>query len=225
MTVSAILTDIEGTTSSIDFVHQVLFPYAGDRIADFVREQRDDPQIAAILDDARSAAGAPNADIEAVISQLQQWIAEDRKVTALKSLQGRLWERGYVNGDFTGHVYDDAVICMRKWFEAGLSLYVYSSGSVQAQQLLFGNSDAGDLRPLFSGYFDTRVGQKRDSSSYREIATMIAVPANDILFLSDVFEELDAARDAGMATVQLVRDAKVVAGDHRVATDFSDITP
>ena len=225
MTVSAILTDIEGTTSSIDFVHQVLFPYAGDRIADFVREQRDDPQIAAILDDARSTAGAPNADIEAVISQLQQWIAEDKKVTALKSLQGRLWERGYVSGDFTGHVYDDAVICMRKWFEAGLSLYVYSSGSVQAQQLLFGNSDAGDLRPLFSGYFDTRVGQKRDSSSYREIATMIAVPANDILFLSDIFEELDAARDAGMATVQLVRDAKVVAGDHRVATDFSDITP
>ena len=224
MTVSAILTDIEGTTSSIDFVHQVLFPYAGDRIGDFVREQRDDPEIAAILDDARSAAGAPNADIESVISQLRQWIAEDKKVTALKSLQGRLWERGYVNGDFTGHVYDDAVICMREWFEAGLSLYVYSSGSIQAQQLLFGHSDAGDLRPLFSGYFDTRVGQKRDSSSYREIATMIAVPADDILFLSDVFEELDAARDAGMATVQLVRDARVLVGGHRVATDFSDIT-
>jgi enolase-phosphatase E1 len=223
MTVSAILTDIEGTTSSIDFVHRVLFPYASDRLADFVRSQHAQPAVAAALDDARSAAGDPHADTETVVSQLLQWIIEDKKVTALKSLQGQLWEQGYINGDFTGHVYEDAVSRLRDWSEFGIELYVYSSGSVQAQELLFGYSDAGDLRPLFSGYFDTRVGHKRDPSSYADIASTIEVEAGDMLFLSDIAEELDAARDAGMQTCQLVRDENVVVGDHRVAADFNEV--
>ena len=223
MTTAAILADIEGTTSSIDFVHNVLFPYASDRLAEFVGRHQDEPEIASILDQARVAAGESDADVERITNVMLQWIADDKKVTALKALQGHMWQHGYVNGDFTGHVYDDAVQGLRNWVNAGIPVYIYSSGSVQAQQLLFGYSDAGDLRPLISGYFDTRVGNKRDAASYREIAASIACAPENMLFLSDVAEELDAARMAGMRTIQLVRDRKVVVGDHPVATDFGNV--
>ena len=223
MSIAAILTDIEGTTSSIEFVHDVLFPYASENLAEFVRENQEHPGVAALIDDVRKEAEEQGADTERVIAILLQWIREDRKATPLKALQGKLWRYGYVNGDFTGHVYEDAVNHLQTWYEAGIPIYVYSSGSVQAQQLLFGYSDAGDLRAFFSGFFDTRVGHKRKSSSYAEIATMIGYPTENILFLSDVAEELDAAREAGMQTVQLVRDDDVVIGDHRVAKEFSEV--
>ena len=223
MTVAAILTDIEGTTSSIDFVHDVLFPYASENLADFVHENSDNPRTAKILDEARTEGGDPDADTDAVIALLLQWIEEDRKVPALKELQGQLWRNGYMNGELTGHVYEDAVEYLVSWSEAGIPVYVYSSGSVQAQQLLFGYSDAGDLRPVFSGYFDTRVGHKREAASYAEIATMINLPAENILFLSDITEELDAARDAGMQTVQLVRNDNVETGDHRTVNGFAEV--
>ncbi|MBT8077021.1 MAG: acireductone synthase [Gammaproteobacteria bacterium] len=223
MSIAAILTDIEGTTSSIEFVHEVLFPYASENLAAFVRENQDHPGIAKLISDARDEAGEPDANTEEVIAILLQWIREDRKATALKALQGKLWRFGYVNGDFTGHVYPDAVSHMQSWYEAGIPIYVYSSGSVQAQQLLFGYSNAGDLRAFFSGFFDTRVGHKRKPSSYSEIATMIGYPPENILFLSDVAGELDAAREAGMQTVQIVRDDNVVVGDHRVAQEFGEV--
>ena len=223
MNIAAILTDIEGTTSSIDFVHDVLFPYASVNLAEFVRREHEQPAIAALLDEVRQQADDSDAGLETIIAKLLQWIEEDQKVTALKALQGHLWKSGYENGEFTGHVYKDAADYMRRWADAGIPLYVYSSGSVEAQQLLFGYSDAGDLRPLFSGYFDTRVGHKRESDSYREIAMMINIPAPNILFLSDVLEELDAARDAGLQTVQLVRDDDVIVGEHRVAADFTEV--
>ena len=223
MSIAAILTDIEGTTSSIDFVHRVLFPYASRNLPEFVRENQEEPSIASIIDEARETVGEPNADTEQMIAHLLRWIDEDRKETPLKTLQGKMWRHGYVNGDFTGHVYEDAVSHLQTWFEAGIPIYVYSSGSVQAQQLLFGYSDAGDLRPVFSGFFDTRVGHKREASSYRQIATMIGYPTENILFLSDVAAELDAARDAGMQTVQLVRDDDVVLGDHRIAREFGEV--
>jgi enolase-phosphatase E1 len=154
---------------------------------------------------------------------LLQWIADDRKVTALKALQGHIWKHGYKSGDFTGHMYGDAVEYLRQWRAAGKRLYVYSSGSVAAQELSFGYSDAGDLTPLFSGYFDTRIGHKREPDAYRTIATEIGAAAADILFLSDVAEELDAAAAAGMQTTQLVRDDRVMAGTHRIAHDFSEV--
>ena len=223
VTTRAILTDIEGTTSSIDFVHEILFPYASEKLAEFVTQHEAEPAIAAILDDARAVAEEPEADTARLIALMQRWIAEDRKVTALKALQGHLWQHGYINGDFTGHVYDDAVAHLRAWADSGIPLYVYSSGSVQAQKLLFGHSDGGDLTPLFSGYFDTLVGHKRESSSYEAIAASIGVPAGEILFLSDVAEELDAARTSGMQTVQLVRDENVVVGEHAVAADFNEV--
>jgi enolase-phosphatase E1 len=223
MTVRVILTDIEGTTTSIDFVHQVLFPYASKMLPEFVRRHQQDDEIADILQDARTAAGEPNASLDRLIETLLTWIEEDRKVTALKALQGQLWRHGYENGDFTAHVYEDAAACMRRWHADGISLYVYSSGSVAAQKLLFGHSDAGDLTPLFDGYFDTRIGHKREADSYRAIVAEIGAAAGDILFLSDVAEELDAAAIAGLQTVQLVRDEQVERGTHRIAHDFAEV--
>jgi enolase-phosphatase E1 len=223
MTTRAIVTDIEGTTSSIDFVHKVLFPYAGRELPGYVRAHRADPHVASILDDVRQEANEPDADVETIIEILLGWIVEDRKTTALKTLQGHVWKHGYENGDFTGHIYDDAVRCLRKWFDDGIALYVYSSGSVGAQKLLFGHSDAGDLCPVFRGYFDTQIGHKREADAYRNISRQIALPAEDILFLSDILEELDAAAEAGMQTMQLVRNQDVVTGSHRIVHDFHEV--
>jgi enolase-phosphatase E1 len=224
MTIKAILTDIEGTTSSIDFVHQVLFPYASRELPDFVRKNEGDAEIAGILREVRDAAGAADVSTEETIEILLLWIKEDRKITALKLLQGHVWKHGYESGGFTGHIYADAVTNLRRWQEDGIELYVYSSGSVGAQKLLFGHSDAGDLRPLFKGYFDTESGNKREAIAYKTIAGSIRLPPGDILFLSDVAEELDAAAATGMQTMQLVRNDKVIRGSHRIAADFDEVT-
>jgi enolase-phosphatase E1 len=141
----------------------------------------------------------------------------------LKTLQGHIWKRGYEQGDFTGHMYDDAVECLRRWSADGIRLFVYSSGSVGAQKLLFGFSDAGDLTPLFEGYFDTTIGHKKEVEAYREIAKSIGEGAEDILFLSDVADELDAAHAAGMQTCQLVRTEDVEIGQHPTARNFAEV--
>jgi enolase-phosphatase E1 len=220
---AAIVLDIEGTTSSIDFVHKVLFPYAARELPGFVRQRHQQPEIRSILSDLRSEAAEPAADVERSVQILAQWMQEDRKATSLKALQGMVWERGYHNGDFKGHVYADAARNMRKWAAQGIALYIYSSGSVQAQKLLFAHSDAGDLRPLIRGYFDTRIGHKREAASYQLICQTLQFGAEHILFLSDIAEELDAAAAAGMKTVQLVRDDRVVRGRHPVAADFDHV--
>lgn len=223
MTIGAILTDIEGTTTSIDFVYEVLFPYARKHIAGFVRSHPDNPAVQQQLNAVNQEVGR-QLSVEQAIEQLINWIDEDRKLTPLKSLQGMVWKQGYVDRGFTGHVYADAVEYLRHWHAAGIRLYVYSSGSVPAQKLLFAYSDFGDLTPLFSGYFDTTVGMKREVGSYRKIAAEIGLAAEEILFLSDIPEELDAARDAGMQTAWLVRDAATVTdAGHPVYQDFSGI--
>lgn len=194
----AILTDIEGTTSSIAFVAEVLFPYARARLADFCA--RNAPAVAPIL--AEVAAEAPDADpVETLIG----WIDADRKATPLKELQGMIWAQGYADGALKGHVYPDAVAGLRRWHAAGLALYVFSSGSVAAQKLLFGHSEAGDLTPLFSGYFDTRTGPKREAESYAAIAGAIGLAPAEILFLSDTPEEVVAACAAGMEALRIDR--------------------
>ncbi len=200
----AILTDIEGTTSSIAFVHDVLFPYAIRALPGFVRHNIDDAAVRHWLDKAAMDIGGVVSD-DCIVDILQQWIREDRKHPALKALQGMLWKDGYERGDYHGHVYPDAVDALRGWHAAGIGLHVYSSGSVDAQKLLFAHSDAGDLSDLFAGNFDTSVGAKRDVGSYLRIAQELGMPPGDILFLSDVVEELDAARLAGMRTVLLDR--------------------
>lgn len=221
--IKAIVTDIEGTTSALSFVQDVLFPYARKHLAAFVAAHGHEPAVRALLDDANGEAGG-GLDEAGVIAQLERWIDEDRKATPLKSLQGLIWESGYRNGDFKGHIYPDAAAQLCAWHDRGTRLYVYSSGSVYAQRLLFGHSEAGDLTPLFSGYYDTRIGGKREAASYRAIVADIGVPAGEILFLSDIVEELDAARTAGMRTVQLVRNGALDPhAPHRQVRDFNAI--
>ncbi len=215
----AILTDIEGTTSSIDFVHQVLFPHARRAMPDFLRARAGEPEVAALL------ARFEGAGLEAVIATLDGWMAEDRKETTLKALQGLIWEQGYRDGRYRGHVYPDAVAGLRRWQAAGKRLYVYSSGSVQAQRLLFGFSEAGDLTPLFDGYFDTTVGAKRERASYTAIAERIGLPPGQILFLSDITAELDAATEAGLQTTLLARDGCPPTSVHPCTTTFDTIEP
>ena len=204
MNKTTILTDIEGTTSSISFVRDVLFPYSRAALPDFVRENGDDPKVRHWLDVVAVENGSMCQD-EMIIETLQGWIDQDHKHTALKALQGMVWEAGYRGGDFTAPLYPDVAPALRHWHDAGHGLAVYSSGSVPAQKLLFSHTDAGDLVPLFRGFFDTEIGHKRDADSYRLIADRLDRSAGDILFLSDVVAELDAARDAGMRTVLLDR--------------------
>lgn len=206
--IKAIVTDIEGTTSSIDFVHQTLFPYARERLRRFLAEHGQEPAVAHELAEVARMEGRALSVTEAA-DVLERWIAEDRKLTPLKSLQGMIWRQGYEAGALKGHVYADTPAALRRWHAQGLRLYVYSSGSEEAQRLIFRHTDYGDLTPLFSGYFDTRIGGKREAASYRHILEQIGLPAESVLFLSDIGEELDAARTAGMQTCQLLRDETV----------------
>jgi len=188
----AIVTDIEGTTSSIAFVTQTLFPYARAALPAYVAAHAQ--AVAPLLEAVRAAEpGDP-------VATLQRWIDEDRKATPLKEIQGRIWAQGYAEGAFHGHVYPDAALALRSWREAGYRLFVYSSGSVEAQRLLFTHSDQGDLSGLFSGWFDTTTGAKRESASYARIARAIGAAPGAILFLSDVQAELDAAETVGVRT-------------------------
>ena len=212
----AILTDIEGTTSAIAFVKERLFPFVEAALDGFLDAHVGDPRVAAVL------ADVPGPDQRAT---LRQWMREDAKVTALKSLQGLIWRAGYEDGRIKGHLWPDVPACLRAWHEAGVTLAVYSSGSVEAQQLLFRHSDAGDLEGLFSGFFDTRVGAKREAASYAAIATSLGLDPGSILFLSDVAEELDAAAASGLMTCQLVRaaDGTRACGRHADAADFPSV--
>jgi enolase-phosphatase E1 len=199
-----VLTDIEGTTSSIAFVKDVLFPYARRELPRFVRERGDEPQVRRWLDAVAVEHGAM-CDDAMIAEVLQGWIDEDRKQTALKALQGMVWEDGYRSGELIAPIYPDAAEALRCWHDVGRRLAVYSSGSVAAQKLFFSHSDAGDLTPLFSDFFDTEVGHKRNADSYQRIADTLKHDSKDILFLSDVIEELDAARSVRMRTVLVDR--------------------
>ena len=201
----AVVTDIEGTTTPIAFVHEVLFPYAKERLAAFCDAQADAPEVAKALDDARELAGEPDLDPKGTVALLLQWMAEDRKAGPLKVLQGLIWREGYESGALKGQVYEDVPGALRRWREQGLRLYVYSSGSVAAQKLIFGYSDKGDLTPLFDGYFDTGIGAKVEAASYARIAQETGFAPEEILFLSDHAGEIAAARAAGMQAVRLDR--------------------
>jgi enolase-phosphatase E1 len=222
--IQSIVTDIEGTTSSIDFVHQSLFPYARQHLRAYLHAHGHDAAVAEQVRETAKLEGR-ELDTDAAATVLERWIDEDRKLTPLKALQGMIWAQGYAAGELKGHVYPDTPVYLRRWHEAGKRLYVYSSGSVEAQKLIFGHSDAGDLTPLFSGYFDTRIGGKRETASYAAILRELALRGEQVLFLSDVGEELDAARAAGLQTCQLIRDAKAKAfAQHAQARDFSEVT-
>jgi enolase-phosphatase E1 len=222
--IRVILTDIEGTTSSISFVHEVLFPYAAEHLAEFVLEEhKDTPEVAEQLDEVADVSGVDRHDIDGLIDVLLGWIRGDRKETSLKVLQGMLWQRGYQESAFKGHVYPDAADYLQRWHDRGLRLFVYSSGSAKAQKLIFGFSEAGDLTPFFSGYFDTRVGAKKEPKAYKTILNELGIEAGTVLFLSDVVAELEAAESVGMKTVLLVRDGDKPESIRPVAADFAEV--
>ena len=218
--IRAVLLDIEGTTTPIAFVHTVLFPYARAGLPALLRDRAADPAVAAELDAVRRLA--PGQDPLAV---LLGWMDQDAKQTPLKALQGLLWYQGYADGTLKGELYPDVAPALRRWHGAGRGLFVYSSGSEEAQRLIFGHSIAGDLTGLFSGYFDTRTGPKREATSYRAIAEAAGLAPGALLFLSDVEEELDAAAKAGLATCQLVRaaDGTAASARHATAAEFGAV--
>lgn len=223
----AVVTDIEGTTSAITFVRDVLFPYARKRLPAFVETHADQSDVQHWLHEAAKEAGFIEASRQEVIELLLRWIDEDRKSTALKALQGMIWKAGYEAGDYVAHMYPEVAARLRQWRADGLRLYVYSSGSVPAQQLFFRHSEAGDLTPLFAGYFDTETGPKREAGSYRRIAAAIDEQPQHVLFLSDIVEELDAAREAGFQTGWLVRPPLELPAQprHPVFAGFDAIAP
>lgn len=217
--VRAVLTDIEGTTSSLAFVHDVLFPYARNSLPAFVHSH--ETELAGIASDIATLVGKPRLTAQEMTDILLQWMAEDRKVTPLKALQGMVWKTGYESGELKSHVYEDAVRALRKWHADGFTLYVYSSGSIAAQKLLFSHTPYGDLAPLFSGYFDTTTGPKLESHSYEKIAASLHIPANSVAFLSDHTGETDAAAAAGMQTIVVAREQTAAGGEF--ARSFTDI--
>jgi len=220
-----ILMDIEGTTSSISFVKDVLFPYFLSNIDDINKLSNIKEVKYAFGQVLRLVKQDENRDIttsEEVILQLKKWCEQDLKITPLKTLQGILWQKGYQNGELLGHVYDDVPVMLENWNLLGKKMGVFSSGSIKAQKLLFSHSVKGNLSTYFSHYFDTQTGSKRESDTYSLISKELTLPSKRILFLSDVIEELAAADMAGMKTIQITREGNLQAWPQSVS-DFSEI--
>lgn len=224
--IKAIVTDIEGTTTSVSFVFDVLFPYFIDHIDELNTLREEHTDVAACFEGIKKVVAEEEGidlDNQGVLDQLRKWVKEDRKEQHLKTLQGIVWKGAYESGAIKGHLYDDVPDMLKKWHQEGISLAVYSSGSVPAQQLLFGHSEYGDLTALFSHYFDTRVGGKREVTSYTSIAATLGLSPQEILFLSDIEAELDAASRAGLQVIQLVRPGTIASERYNTAAQFNQI--
>ncbi|MFE1776951.1 acireductone synthase [Streptomyces sp. NPDC059008] len=202
----AVVLDIEGTTGSASHVHDVLFPYARERFADWFSGHRGERRWTELMEEIRTRTGDPRLNEYEAVAALVTWSDQDVKEPPLKRIQGLIWAEGYAGGALSGHVYDDVPPALARWQERGIDRYIYSSGSVAAQQDWFAHSSHGDLSGLLNGYFDlSTAGGKRDPESYRVMTRALGVPADDTLFLSDVGEELDAAATAGWRTVAVRR--------------------
>ena len=217
--------DIEGTTSSVSFVYDVLFPYFRanmERLKGMTADTQVQSAFKKTVEIARELEGLRLTSVDEIMSALRRWSEEDRKITPLKTLQGILWKEGYEKGELHGHVYPDVAPALRNWFDSNIMLAVFSSGSVTAQKLIFGHSISGDLSVYFSAYFDTETGGKRESETYDKISHSLQMDPQHILFLSDIKEELEAAKHAGMQTVQLIRQGTEPSWEKTV-NDFSEI--
>ena len=206
--VRAILLDIEGTTTPIAFVHEVLFSYARDHVREFLNEGSAAEDIARLREEhAVDVSDAPplTDDVESLAAYVEWLIKLDRKSTALKSLQGKIWQQGYRDGSLKSQVFADVAPAFERWRDRGLRISIFSSGSVLAQQLLFAHTDAGDLTPFIDSYFDTKIGKKGEAESYRRIAEAMNLETHEIVFISDVISELEAANEAGMKTTLSIR--------------------
>ncbi len=229
----AILLDIEGTTTPIDFVHKTLFPYAKEKIGSYARENFSEiqPEIAELRsehsNDSTYRESFAEASPESVTNYLKFLIDADRKSTPLKSLQGKIWQQGYENGELQGEVFADVPAAFKRWQKGDKKIAIYSSGSVLAQKLIFGYTKYGDLTKFISAYFDTTTGAKRDAESYKKIAEALKFAPADILFISDVSAELDAARTAGFPTALALREGNAELDEeptHRIIQTFEEIT-
>jgi enolase-phosphatase E1 len=211
----SILLDVEGTTSPISFVYETLFPYARKRLGSFLQEHSSDAVVTSVFQELKSInpsdvlAGAPEISGRNPIQESTDyllWLMDhDRKTAPLKTLQGLIWEQGFKRGELQSEIFADVPVCLLQWREAGLRTAIYSSGSVLAQKMLFSHTPYGDLTKLISAYFDTGVGPKQQPQSYRGIVAELQLPAEQVIFISDVAEELDAARNAGLGTALSVR--------------------
>jgi enolase-phosphatase E1 len=202
------------------------FSYSAKHFAGWLAKHGDEPDTVAAVAQIRRLTGESATDTDRIVEVLQEWLAEDRKETPLKTLQGFIWQDGFASGELTAHFYDDVIPCLRAWHAAGLALYVFSSGSVTAQRSWFGHSPEGDLQPFLSGYFDTaNAGPKQIADSYRAIARAIGTDSRNIVFLSDAVGELDAARAAGWRTVGVRRPGepryRAGVGDHLEVASFA----
>ena len=208
--VRGILLDIEGTTTPIAFVHDVLFSYARDHVREFLHANADKEELladVALLREEHADDVSKDRNPPPLVADYVEWlIAVDRKSTGLKSLQGKIWRQGYEDGSLKSQVFADVAPAFERWAQRGLSINIFSSGSVLAQKLLFAHTGVGDLTRFIDGYFDTNVGKKGEAESYRRIAEKMNLPTAHILFVSDVIDELNAADEAGMKTLLSIRE-------------------
>lgn len=237
--VRAILLDVEGTTTPIDFVFKTLFPYAAEHVEEFLRGRSCEPEVKALIAELRAtwsgaaASGAPvwiestpEEKLASTAAYVRWLIARDSKITPLKTLQGKIWEEGFRAGALEGEVYPDVAPALGRWREQGRRIAIFSSGSVLAQKLLFAHSTAGDLSSYLEAYFDTSTGPKRDPGSYRKIAAALALPSEQVLFVSDVPAELDAAARARMHTAHSLRGVEKPASPaHPAIRTFDEVLP
>ncbi|XP_011305649.1 enolase-phosphatase E1 [Fopius arisanus] len=217
-----VVVDIEGTTTSISFVKETLFPYVREHLKDYIEKNWDNAEFKEDLEKLKEQvkkdetdkveglvaiiSGTPEEEKETLVKNVLWQMDNDRKTGALKQLQGHMWREAYKSGAVKGHVYDDVPKALESWTSASKKIYVYSSGSVEAQKLLFGHSCHGDLLPHFSDYFDTEIGAKVDSSSYKAILSKLSASPSDVIFLTDVAKEAKAASEAGLSSILVIRE-------------------
>ncbi len=227
MPITGILLDIEGTTTPISFVYDVLFPFARQRIEEYAQHMEDISGLRREYENDVRCGLNPPPWTGGPAAYLQWLMDHDRKSTALKAIQGRIWEEGYRSGELHGEVFPDVQPALECWHRAGVDVRIFSSGSILAQRLLFSTTDAGDLTKFLNGYFDTTTGPKTDPGSYLKIAETFGAPPSSITFISDVSRELDAARTAGMQTLLCVRPGNhpQPANDHTIISDFQNLNP
>ena len=242
MTTTHLLLDIEGTTCPISFVSKVLFPYAKQELHAYLQSHQHLTDIQLLIHEAweewrgdqneqsqnllrQSPAERDDSHQQAITKYLQHLINIDKKSTVLKELQGRIWENGYSEGSIQSDLYPEACAALENWHNNGLQLAVYSSGSVNAQKLLYGHTPQGDMRSLFCGWFDTRTGPKKEAQSYSIIAKELATTPEQITFISDNQAECNAARQAGLATLFSLREGNPDQdpGSHRVIQSLDEV--
>lgn len=240
--IRAVLLDIEGTTTPVEFVYETLFPFARQNVREFLMQRLDSPEVRADLEALKEERGADvsqgngppdwredsaGALLDSAVSYVHWLMEQDRKSTALKSLQGKIWESGYRSGSLRGQVYTDVPPAFDRWKKQGKGIYIFSSGSVLAQKLIFAHTTEGDLTGYLDGYFDTTTGAKASAASYQAIAARVGRPTAEILFVSDVAAELDAARAAGMGTALCVRPGSLEPepSGHLIVRTFDEILP